>query len=209
MPADGAALAAQVRCLARRPLLEPLVALVLPAACAADAASAAALWAPASQRLSNGAGGHGAADMDTDVPGGAVSMATAVPAADAQEAARGAPSGRMDSESARGAGGAAERQWGGAQGAAAQMGAGPGAGLARAGNARALCALLAAVLDAEALQSDALHTLGAQLVGRLWFSYLRVRCHGGTARLMAAFCACQHKLLPRWLVSICPLSTTC
>ena len=34
-----------------------------------------------------------------------------------------------------------------------------------AGDARALCALLAAVLDAEALQSDALHTLGAQLVG--------------------------------------------
>lgn len=186
LPADAGALGAQVRCLARRPLLEPLVALVLPVACAADAARAAASRAPASQRLPNGIGGHGAADMDTDVAG-AGSMARAAPAAHAWEAATSAPCGSASSEFAPGAGCAAEGHRGGAQGAAAETEAGPGAGPAVAEDARALCALLAAVLDAEALhaealQSDALHTLGAQLVGRLWFSYLRVRCCGETAR---------------------------
>ena len=173
-PADAGALAAQVRCLARRPLLEPLVALVVPAACAADAARPAAP-APANAWLANGSGSHGSADMDMDAPAASGSSASAA-SAGARETARGAPGRGTDSGFVRAVAGQAQGLRGGAPDAAAPVRAGPEAGLAMAGEARALCALLAAVLDAEALQSDALHTLGAQLVGRLWFSHLRVRC---------------------------------
>lgn len=195
-----AALAAQVRCLAHPALLAPLVALVLPAASAVEAAH---LGGRSSSPEAAGsgrafAGGHGAADMmemegpasssAVGTPGGFVDMQDRGSTRAGGASAAGAPAGGDDDARMRGPSGAAGSAGRPEQAAPVGLGVGQGA--------RALCALLAAVLEAEALQSDALHTLGPQLVGRLWFSYLRVR-QSNTSRHTIK------KVLLRFRVSYC------
>jgi len=164
------AIALQVRRLAHKALLTPLVALVLPAASAEDAA------APPPCGGRSGAQPGGAGRPPCGGPGDAADMdveASPSSAGDSRSASAGLGGffrwGVLNGHAPRAAGGAAGGAGRGPGGAAGEGPADPRAG------ARALCALLGALLDDVALQADALHALCAELVARLWFSYMRAR----------------------------------